>query len=115
MRRIREDLKEGLGAVRSLAGHAQHSPAHGRSHLAMDHRLCLRGSQDHQSPPYHEAQSHHRSHRDHEGRRNHLEELCRHVGRMEEQQVLWHVQKQKRQRQQDQWAEPWSLKERGSR
>jgi hypothetical protein len=32
---------------------------------------------------------------------------------MEEQPVLWHVQKQKRRRQQDQWAEPWSLKERG--
>ena len=35
------------------------------------------------------------------------------MGQKEEQQVLWHVQKQKRQQQQDRWAEPWSLKERG--
>jgi hypothetical protein len=32
------------------------------------------------------------------------------VDQMEVQQELWHVRKQKRQRQQGQWAEPWSLK-----
>lgn len=111
-KRSLEVQKAGLG-VESLVVRARHSPAHGQSHLEKDHRLCLRGNQGHRSLLGREEQNHLRSRHGREDRRSHLEEQSRHGDQMEERQVLWHERRQERRRRQDQWAEPWSLRERG--